>query len=134
MLHSYLTSVLTLPESPSPAPSSNLREDEAPPLRPSHAILELDTLPVPSTSGARREENIHTLPSEGTPMFKRWLQTRFRRSNKDAASHKPNRLSGKSRQPAEHQSPSHLPTRVDATNEGPSWMATGKRKRVSVFP
>ena len=65
-------------------------------------------------------------------MFKRWLQTRFRKSNKDPASHKPDRLSGKSRQPGDPQPPPHLPARVDATNEGPSWIAAGKRKRVSV--
>ncbi|KAG8215441.1 WD40-repeat-containing domain protein [Butyriboletus roseoflavus] len=121
-----LTSVLTLSEAraPSPASSSEPHEDEAPPLGPSRVISQpLGYPPVASPEEARRQENLDE--SSKTIVIKRWLQTRFRKSNKGSVS---DRLSRKSREPADRQSPSHSPPRVDDRQEGPSMMAPARNK------
>ena len=127
-----LASVLTLPESLTPAPSSDPYEDEEPPLGQSHVTSQLDALRVPSTSQTRPEGNLETVESPwGRSIFKKWRQ---RMDIKDLGLHKPVRLSRKSREPANRRSPSHSPPRVDATNEGPPRMAAGRRRAVSALP
>ncbi|KAG8215442.1 WD40-repeat-containing domain protein [Butyriboletus roseoflavus] len=110
-------------ESMSTASSANLREDEIPPVGSSNVIVQSSVYPpVGSPEEARRQENVE---SSKTMVIKRWLQTRFRKSNKDSVS---DRLSRKSREPADRRSPSHSPPKVDDRQEGPSMMA------VSAFP
>ena len=125
--------MLTLLESLSLSSSSNPREDEVLPVGSSHAISQSSNAqPMTSPPEARAEENVDTVESSNRrSILKKWLQ---RKSEKSSAPHKPDRLSGKSRKPADHPSPSHSPSRVDDRHEGPSTMAAGQRKRVSVCP
>ena len=113
------------------ASSSDSHEDEAPPMGQLHVISQLDALRVPSTSGTHPERNIETVKSpRGHSTFKKWVQ---KMGNKDLALHKSGRPSRKLREPADRRSPSNSPPRVDATNEGPSRMAAGRRKAVSAL-
>ena len=124
-LHSSLASVLTLPEALSLASSSDPHEDEAAPVGQSQIISPSDAIPEPSASESRSEGNLDPVESpRGRSTIKKWLQ---KRGNKNLAPDKPDRLSGKSREIADHRSPSHSPARVDDRQEGPSTMA------VSVF-
>ena len=130
-----LPSVLTLLESSSPGSSAH-HEDEVPPLDVSHAIAQLsDVIPViypPSTHG---EEHLDTVESsQGIAKFKRWLQMKTNKNNKDLTSHKPSQVPRKSRPPADGRSPSQSPARVDTTHEGPSRMAAGQRVPVIILP
>ena len=58
-------------------------------------------------------------------MFRKWLR--------GPTSPKPGRRFGKSREAADPRSPSHSSPRVDATDEGPSWMAAARRRPVSAL-
>lgn len=119
----FLASVLTLLEPPSPVSSADPREDKVPPLDPSRTLSQpSDATPVTSSLDAHPES------SQRHSMFKKLLR---RKSKEDPTLHKPSRRSGKSRQPADHQSPSHSPTRVDDANERPSRMAAAERNAVS---
>ena len=107
--------MLTLPEPPSPAPSSDPREDEAPPLCPSHTIAQSDALSLPSASETRPEVNLETVESPRRhSAFKKLLH---RMGNKDLALDKPDRLYRKSCEPTD-RSASHSPVRVDDRQEG----------------
>ena len=68
-------------------------------------------------------------------MLKRWLHKRMKKSNEDPALNKVDLVSRKPRRlsPASSRSCSRLPTRVNAVNEGPPRMASGKRLRVSAL-
>ena len=108
--------MLTLLQSLSLASSDHPPEDEIPPVGPS------EILPATSTPKVQPKEKSDTVESpQGGSIFKKWLP---RKSDKDPTSHKPD----------DRQSPSDPPVGIDATNEGPSWMAAGKRKRVSALP
>ena len=120
-------------EPPSPASSAHPREDESPPLGASHAV------PIPSGSPAiafplqpSPKENTNTASSSrGILMLKSWLPTRIGKSNKGPELREPDRVPKKLSQPTEHESRSQSPARAEATNEGPSWMAAARPKRVS---
>ena len=115
----------------SPASSADTREDEVPPVGSPHITSQsLVDLPVTSNPETRPEENIES--SKGNVM-KRWLQTRLKKSTKEPEPHKYDRLSGKSRETADHQSLPHPPSRVDDTHERHSRMAAGRRKAVSAL-
>ena len=125
--------MLTLLQPMSSASSADTREDEPeiPPVGSSHVISQSsDDPPVTSPSEARQVD----LESSKGSVVRRWLQTRLRKSTKDPGSHKPDRLSGKSREDVGRQTPSQSPPRVDTTHEGPSRMAAGRRKAASVLP
>lgn len=128
--------MLTLLEPPSPVSFVHTRKDKVPPVGSSQAIpCLLDAPPTNAPPDACPERNLDTVePSENIPVLKRWLQTRFKKSSKDPASHKPDRASKRSRRPAELQSRSQSPAGVNAANEGPSRMAAGQRVRVSAIP
>ncbi|KAG8212891.1 quinon protein alcohol dehydrogenase-like superfamily, partial [Butyriboletus roseoflavus] len=120
LFYSPLSAVLTLLKSLSPESFTDPREDEIPPVGSSHVVAQSsDHLIVTYPPEARREENPES--SKGTSVVKRWLQTRL--SNKDPVPHKPNQLSGESRESADRRSPSHSPASLDDRQEGPSWMA-----------
>ncbi|KAG8220501.1 WD40-repeat-containing domain protein, partial [Butyriboletus roseoflavus] len=110
----------------SPASSDHPWEDEIPPAGPSHALLQLSDSPsVTSSPEARAQENLHDVMSpHGRSIFKRWLQ---KQSKTDSASHKSDRLSGKSRQP-DCRSPPHSSPRMNVTNEGSLRMAAAQRR------
>ena len=118
-------------QSLSPASSINDWDDEIPRVGSSHPVPQsLDVPPATSpTEVCAREDFDSVKPPRVLSIFNKWLQ---RKNNKDSTSHEPNRLSGKSRQSADRRPP-RSPTKVDATNDGPSWMAAGKRKRVSTL-
>ena len=122
-LYAPVTSMLTLLQSLSLASSEDPREDEIPPVGSSRVISRSsEVLPETSTPKAQLKEKLDTIESpQGGSIFKKWLP---RKSDKDPTSHKPE----------DRHSPSDSPMRVDATSEGPSWMAAGKRKRVSALP
>ena len=126
--------MLTLLEPSSPG-SSTHREDEVPPLEASYAVPQLsDAIPVTYPPLTRTEEHLDTVESsQGISKFKKWLQMRMK-NNKDLTLHEPNRVPEKSCRPADGPSPSQSAARVDARNEGPSWMAAGIRVRVSTLP
>ena len=112
--------MLTLLEPPSPAPSSDPREDEGPPLSEPRVISQSDALPAPFTPETHPEGNLDTVDSpRGRSIFKKWRQIM---NIEDLGLRKPGRLSRKSREPA------NPPARVDDRQEGPSTMA------VSTFP
>ena len=113
--------------------SADPREDEIPPVGASHAIPPSPfASAVTSTPEVRAEQNIDTVTSpQSRSLFKKWLHGTWK-SNKGPTPPRPSRLSGKSREPAGPPSPSHSPARVNAT-KGPSWMAAGKRRPVSVL-
>ena len=91
-----------------------------------------DTPPVTSTQGAPAQENVDTVESpQGRSILKRWLQ---RMGNKSPSSHKPDRRSGRPREPVDRRSHSHSPPRMDNRQEGPSRMAASRPKTVSLFP
>ena len=116
----------------SPASSADSKEDEIPPVGSPHVISQpSDDRPVTLPPETRRETNLES--SKGN-VVKRWLQTKLKKSNEDRASRRPDLVSRKSRDPVSRRSPSHSPPRVDAINEGPSRMAAGRRKAVSVRP
>ena len=80
------------------------------------------------------EKDLDTVKgSQNTPVFKRWLQTRLKKINKDTASHKPDQLPEESRRPADLRSRSHSPVRANAAIPGPSMMAAGQRVRVNAI-
>ena len=87
-----------------------------------------NVIPIASPPEARRDENPDTpRPSRVILTLKRWIPTRIRKRDKDPALHELNRVPRQSDHPPDSQPLSQLP----ATNQGPSWMAAGKRKRVS---
>ena len=111
--------MLTLLETLSLASHTDAQEDEIPQVGLSHPI-------------SQPEANLETAESpRGRSIFLKWLQ---KKSNGGSVLPKPDRLSGKSRQPADCPSPSDTSPRVDLTNEGPSWMAAGRCKAVSALP
>ena len=115
------------------ASSADVQEDKIPPVGSSHLMSQSSNFPpVTSTPEGRAQENLDTVESpQGHSIFRKWLQSMTKRG---PTSPKPRRLSGKSREPADPQAPSHSPARVNATNEGPSWMAAGRPKAVSAVP
>ena len=121
---SPLASVLTLLEPLSLASSVDAWEDEIPPVH-----TQSSDASVTSTPDAHAEQNIGTVESpRGRSIFKRWLK---RKNSKAPTSPKSGRLSRRSPEPADPQSHSRSPARVNVTNEGPSWMAAGRPKTVS---
>ena len=83
--------MLTSLEPPSPTSSSGPHEVQRPP----------QTAPqLPGTPGSYPEKHRDTSESSRiTPVFKRWFQTRFKRSNRNQASRPPDQLSTKSGRP-----------------------------------
>ena len=120
-------------KSPSPASSAHPCEDEPPPLGASHAIrMSSDSPAIASPLRPRREENTNTATSSrGILMLKSWLPTRIGNRNKGPELREPDRVPKKLSRPTEHQSRSRSPAKVEATNEGSSWMAAARPKRVS---
>lgn len=91
--------------------------------------------PVTSFPEGRPEEKIDTPKlSQGIMVLKRWLPTRIKKGNKDPTLHQPDLVSKDPYHAADHQSRSQSPVRVEATNEGPSWMVPGQRRPVSAVP
>ena len=81
------------------------------------------------------EEQLNTVESsQGISKFKKWLQIRTTKNNKNPTLHGPDLVPKKSRRPADDRSRSQSPGRVDTTNEGPSRIAAGIRVRVSTLP
>ena len=108
----------------SPISSEHPREDEPPPLGTSNVMLQpSDPPPTASPRDAPLEENLNA---------ERLLPTWMGKSNKDPALHESDRVPIKSRRAADHQSHSHSPARVEATNEGPAKMAAARPKQVNV--
>ena len=112
-------------EPPSPASSTRPREVErslqtAPQL--------LDSLPMTSPPETERHHDA-TESSRVTPLFKR-LQTRFR---KNRASQPPNQHSAESGQPANLRFGSQSQLTAHIARAGPSTVAEGRRRPVSVF-
>ena len=71
--------------------------------------------------------------SRGTPVFKKWFQTRLAKTNKNQASQPPDQFSTKPGRPLDPRfNPQSQPT-LDIAQNGPSRFAAGKRVRVSVF-
>jgi hypothetical protein len=66
-----------------------------------------------------------------TPVYKRWFQTRFQKTNKNEATQSLDRLSVESGRPTSLVNSQSQPTANIAKN-GPSRMAAGQRVRVSV--
>ena len=124
--HYYpVSSVLTTLQSMSSASSAHSRHDEG---LPHDEPQSSNSIPIASPPEARRDENLDTPgPSRAILTLKRWIPTRIRKSNPESALHELNRVPRESDHPPDSQPPSQLP----ATNQGPSWMAAGKRKRVS---
>ena len=133
----HLLPVLTLLEPSSPDSSEHPLEDDIQaqvlPVGSSPAISRpSDAPPVTSTQEALAQENIDAMESpQGRSILKRWLQ---KMGNKSLPSHKPDRRSGKSRDPADHRSPSRSPPRVDDRHERPSRMAAARPTPVSPLP
>ena len=130
-LFSPLSFVLTMLESLSVASSFHSREDEALPHdepQPSNAVA---IAPPPE---APRDENIDTpRSSRGILVLKRWMPTKMKKGNTDPALHELAQAPRRPGEPPDLRSPSQSPARVDAMTQGPSWMAAGKRKRVSAL-
>ena len=110
------------------ASSADAREDEISSVDSYHIVSQLSDAPrVTSLPEAHAQENIVTVESpQGHSTSKKWLQ---RIGIKGSPLQKPDRHSGKSREPA----PSHSPAGVDDRHEGPSRMAAGRRKPVSAL-
>ena len=127
--------MLILPEPSSPGSSAHC-EDETPPFDTPHTVMQLsDAIPVTYPPLTRAEEYLDIVDSsQGIIKFKKWLNMRTRQKNKDPSLHKPSQVPRKPRRPADRQSPSQSPARVNATNEGPSWMAATRRVPVSTLP
>ena len=88
-----------------------------------------------SPSEMRPEESRDVVASsQRIPMFKKWLQTRIKKSNKDPVLHKPDRDPGKPPLATDHQSRPQSPARVEELNVGPSTMAATRRVPVSAPP
>lgn len=107
--------------------STHSRTDETPPLGASCAAIPQppDPLPVTSPSEACVEKNSDAAESSwGIPTFKRLLQMRIKKDNRDPTLRERDQLSRS--QPVDRQSRS--PTRVDAR---PSRMAAARGKTVS---
>ena len=123
-------------ESLSIASSARSRRDEVSPLGTAAAAPQpLDALQVTSRQEIHQEEPRDIVESSRSiPIFKRWLQPRIRKSNKDPALHEPNRFTSKLRQVIDHQSRSKPPARVEESNVGPSRMAATRRVPVSARP
>ena len=118
--------MLTMLQSLSSVSSVHSRQDEVPPHGEPQSS---NVLYIASPTEAGHDENDDTPgSSRGILMFKRWIPTRMRKSNKDPALHEPDRVLRQSNQPAEHQSRPQSPARVEDSNVGPSTMA------VSAFP
>ncbi|KAG8220765.1 quinon protein alcohol dehydrogenase-like superfamily [Butyriboletus roseoflavus] len=116
-------------DEPSSPGSSVHCEDEVPPVGTSQATPHLpDALPMASPPLARAEEHLETVESsQGITKLKKWVQRRTKKGKKEPTLHKPGRAPRKSRRPAGGRSPPQSPARIDATNEGPSWIAAGQR-------
>ena len=125
--------VLMLLESLFPVSSADPHVDEVPRL----GVSQQSSVspPVTSPTAPRPEDNFDTpKSSQGIMILKRWLPTRIKKGNKDSTLDKPDLVPRESRQAADHQSRSQSLVRVEATNEGPSWMVPGQRRPVSAVP
>ena len=100
------SSVLTMPQSLSSASLSHSHQDEVAPLGTSAAAPQpSDALPMISPLDMRPDEPRDIVESSrGIPTFKRWLQTRIRKSNKDPVLHEPDRVPAQPRLATGHQS------------------------------
>ena len=118
-------------QSMSSASSAHSRRDE---VLPHGEPLSSNAVPIASLPEPRRDENVDPpRASRAILTLKRLIPTGIWKTNKDPASHELDRLPGKSHPPPDPQSLSQSPERADATNQGPSWMAAGQRKRVSAL-
>ena len=94
-----------------------------------------NAIPVFSPQETRRDENLDTPRSSWAILtLRRWMSRRIPKSNQEPVLHELNRVPREPDHPPDSQSPSQLPARVDVTNQGPSWIAAGQRKRVSAPP
>ena len=111
--------------------SAHSRQDEAPPRDEPQSS---NALHIASPPEAPRHEIVITpRSSRGILMLKRWMSTRMKKSDADPALHELAQVPRQSDRLPDLPSPSQSPARTDATNQGPSWMAAGKRKRVSAL-
>ena len=119
-------------QSLSPASSVHSRQDEALPYGEPQSS---NALRITSPPEAPRDEIVNTTrSSRGILMLKRWMPTRMKKGNTGPALHELAQVPKESGQLPDLPSPSRLPARADVTNQGPSWMAAGKRKRVGALP
>lgn len=128
--------MLILLQSLSPSSSTHSREDDVLPVDASRAVPHSsDALPTASSPDARPERDPNMAKSsQGIRMLKRLLPARTRKSNKDPVLHGPDRIPKESPPSTQHPSHSQPPGTVEATNEGPSWMAATKHVPVSILP
>ena len=123
--------MLTSLEPPSPASSAAPREVErslqTPPQLPG-------ALPMTSPPESYPEKHRDAAESSKvTPVFKRWFQTRFKRTGKNQTSQPPDQLSTKSGHPVNLGFDSQSQPTENIAKIEPSTMAAGKRVRVSDF-
>ncbi|KAG8220766.1 hypothetical protein J3R82DRAFT_2195 [Butyriboletus roseoflavus] len=116
-------------DEPSSPGSSIHHEDDILPLDVSQAAAQLsDAMPAIHPPLTHTEEHLDTAESShGITRFKKWVQMRTKKSNKDPTSQKPNRVARQPPRPADSQPPPQSSARVDPTHEGPSWIAAGQR-------
>ena len=126
--------MLMLLQSLSSASSTHSRE-ELPPGMSNAVPPPSDPLPMASPRNEPPEEIVHTAKSsQGISTLKRLLSTWIGKSNMDPASHKADRVPGKSRRAIDHQSHSHSSAKVEDSDVGLSRMAATKRVPVSALP
>ena len=84
---------------------------------------------------SRIQRNLVMLPShlESHRHFKRWLQTRFKKTNKNQASQPPDQLSTQSDRPVNPRFDFQSEPTANITTKPPSRMAATQRARVSIF-
>ena len=119
-------------QSLSAASSIHSREDE---ILPQGEPQSSNVVPIASSPEAPRDENVDTPRSSSRPilMLKRWIPTRMKKGDTDPALHGLDQVSGKLHRPPGPESLSQSLARAPAITKGPSWMAAGKRKRVSAL-
>ena len=131
-LYYLLSFMLTMQQSMSSASSVHSRLDE---VLPHDEPQSSNAVSIASPLEARQDENLDTpRSSRAILMLKRWIPKRKWKSNKDSTLPEPDRVPRQSRQPADHQSRSRSPARVEDSNVGPSTMAANKRVPVSALP
>jgi hypothetical protein len=121
--------VLTSLEPPSPASPGGPREVE-------HSLQTTPQLPSPLRMISPPEPEKHRDTGESskvTPIFKRWLQTRFKKTNKNHASQLREQLSTESGQPVNLRFDYQSQPTANIPIKAPSRMAAAQRVRVSVF-
>jgi len=128
--------MLTSLEPPSPASSTGPHEVDVAPPRSMRATpqlpVSLSIVSPPETSSPKKHPDTPD-SSEGISALERWLQARFRRTNKTWGSHPPDQLATSSVRPVNLRFNSQSQSRENTPKKGPPTMAAGQRVRVSVL-